>query len=220
MAELHKRETGGTGGGMTSRTAPKLDNLLGVAAGLMAKQGYSQTSIRDVANETGISLGGLYYYFENKEDLLFLIQERTFSALLALQEATLAEGGDAEARLRCLVHNHLHYFVEHFNELKVCTYELASLNGERYATIADLRRRYYHCLAQVVAEVWGLPADRPESDHRVRHASMFVFGMLNWIFAWYDVERDEPVDRLGDEMIALVLDGLRAGPPMEKGETS
>ena len=216
MAEPAKRETGG----MTSRTAPKLDHLLGTAAGLMARRGFSQTSIRDVANETGISLGGLYYYFENKEDLLFLIQERTFGALLELQEAAIAEGGDAETRLRRLVRNHLRHFVEHFNELKVCTYELESLNGDRYEAIADLRRRYYQCLAAVVAEMWGVPDDRLESDSRVRHASLFVFGMLNWIFTWYDAERDEPVDRLGDEMIALVLGGLRAGPPTERTETS
>lgn len=201
---------------MTARTAPKLDHLLGAAAALMAERGFDQTSIRDVANGTGISLGGLYYYFKNKEDLLYLIQERTFSDLLGLQESALAEGGDAEARLRRLIRNHLQHFVAHFNELKVCTYELESLNGERYAAIADLRRRYYRCLAEVVAEVWGIPHDRVESDPRIRHASLFVFGMLNWIFTWYDAERDEPVDRLGDEMIALVLGGLRAGPPPER----
>jgi len=102
----------------------------------------------------------------------------------------------------------------------VCTYELESLNGERYDAIADLRRRYYKCLADVVAEVWGVPRDRFEDDPQVRHASLFVFGMLNWIFTWYDAERDEPVDRLGDEMITLVLDGLRAGPPPERTEGS
>ena len=220
MAELGKRETGGNAGGTTSRTAPKVDHLLGIAAGLMARRGFDQTSIRDVANETGISLGGLYYYFKNKEDLLFQIQERTFGALLDLQQAALAEGGDAETRLRRLVNNHLRHFVDHFNELKVCTYELESLKDERYEAIAELRRRYYHCLAEVVAELWGVSGDRIESDPRVRHASLFVFGMLNWIFTWYEAERDEPVDRLGDETIALVLDGLRAGPPMEKGETS
>jgi len=220
MAELGKRVTGGTAGGTTSRTAPKLDHLLDVAAGLMASRGFGQTSIRDVANETGISLGGLYYYFKNKEDLLFLIQERTFGALLVLQEAALAAGGDAETRLRRLVRNHLRHFVDHFDELKVCTYELESLGEERYDAIAELRRRYYHCLAEVVGELWGVPRDGLESDPRVRHASLFVFGMLNWIFTWYEAERDEPVDRLGDEMIALVLDGLRAGPPPERTESS
>jgi len=218
MAETSRREAGG--GGATPRTAPKLDALLRAAAGLMARRGFSDTSIRDVAGETGISLGGLYYYFENKEDLLFLIQERTFGDLLAMQEETLAAGGDAESRLRRLVRNHLHHFVERADELKVCTYELESLNGDRYDAIADLRRRYYHRLAETVAEAWGLPPASAAADPRVRHAALFIFGMLNWIFTWYDAARDEPVDRLGDEMIALVLDGLRAGPLPERTEDS
>jgi hypothetical protein len=42
---------------------------------------------------------------------------------------------------------------------------------------------------------------------------LFVFGMLNWIFMWYDPERDQPVERLGDEMVDLLLGGLGAAPP-------
>ena len=134
-------------GGQTSRTAPKLDRLLSTSAALMAARGFSQTSIRDVAAETGLSLGGMYYYFKNKEDLLFLIQEKTFSSLLAIQEKTIAAGGSAEERLHRLVKNHLAYFLSHFNELKICTYELESLQGERFDNIAQLRRRYYLCVA-------------------------------------------------------------------------
>lgn len=195
-------------GGASARTAPKLEKLLTAAAGLMAARGFTDTSIRDVAGETGFSLGGMYYYFRNKEDLLYLIQSNTFSSLLALQEETLAGGGEPTERLRRLVHNHLTYFVSHFNELKVCTFELESLQGERYESVAGLRRRYFACLARVVAELTG---DADEA--RVRHRTLFVFGMLNWIFMWYDPERDQPVERLGDEMVDLLLGGLGATPP-------
>ncbi len=198
--------------GRTPRTAPKLDKLLTASAGLMARQGFGQTSIRNVASETGFSLGGMYYYFENKEDLLFQIQQRTFGALLALQEAALQEGGSAEERLRRLVRNHLEYFTEHFNELKVCTFELESLQGTRYTTIAELRRRHYQCLADVVAEFEGLDANDTGDVERIRHLTLFIFGMLNWIFMWFSPERDEPVAGLGEEMIDLILNGLGNAP--------
>ncbi|MBM4131995.1 TetR/AcrR family transcriptional regulator, partial [bacterium] len=167
------------------------------------------TSIRDVAAETGFSLGGMYYYFRNKEDLLFQIQSTTFASLLELQEADLAQGGPPAERLRRLVHNHLSWFVSHFSELKVCTYELESLEGERYERVAELRRRYFACAAAGVRE---LTDDQDES--RVRHHTLFVFGMLNWIFMWYDPARDRSVERLGDEMVALLLGGLR---PTDEG---
>jgi len=195
-------------GGQTVRTAPKLDRLLSVSAGLMAERGFGRTSIRDVANASGFSLGGMYYYFKNKEDLLFLIQEKTFGSLLALQEEAVAAGGTATERLHRLVKNHLAYFISHFNELKVCTFEMESLQDERYDNVAELRRRYYLCVARVVGEISGVPADQVDYDRRVRHRTLFVFGMLNWVFMWYDPEKDDPTGTLGDEMVDMVMNGL------------
>jgi AcrR family transcriptional regulator len=200
-------------GGQTSRTAPKLDRLLTVSAELMATRGFSQTSIRDVATASGFSLGGMYYYFKNKEDLLFQIQQRTFSNLLAVQENEVAAGGEARSRLRRIIRNHLAYFTSHFAELKVCTFELESLQGGRYTAIAGLRRRYFDCLAAVIGELLGVDPANASSDGRIRHKTLFVFGMLNWIFMWYDPERDSSVEALGDEMVSLVLDGLNGKQP-------
>jgi AcrR family transcriptional regulator len=211
MAESAPNDIPAPSGGQTSRTAPKLDRLLSAASSLMAARGFSQTSIRDVAAETGFSLGGLYYYFKNKEDLLFLIQEKTFGALLELQEKTVAAGGTAEERLHRLVKNHLAYFLSHFSELKVCTFELESLQGERYENIAQLRRRYFLCMARVVGEMDGVPADKVEHHREVRHRTLFIFGMLNWVFMWYDPDKDAPVDRLGQEMVDMVMNGLNRG---------
>ncbi len=196
-------------GSETGRTGQKLERLLATAASLMASQGYGQTSIRHVARETGFSLAGMYYYFKNKEDLLFQIQHRTFAALLELQEGVAAADGEPDEKLHQLVGNHLSYFTNHFNELKVCTFELESLQGERFRIIAALRRRYFICLAQVVAEVMGRSSKHAVSDPLVRRYSLFIFGMLNWIFMWFDPERDGPVAQLGDEMIGLILPGLR-----------
>ena len=213
MAEGSPHDIPVSSGGRTSRTAPKLDRLLTASATLMASRGFSQTSIRDVAAETGFSLGGMYYYFKNKEDLLFLIQEKTFASLLEMQEEAVAAGGSAKERLHRLVKNHLAYFISHFNELKVCTFELESLQGERYTAIAELRHRYFDCLAAVVGELLGVDAASASSDGRIRHKTLFVFGMLNWIFMWYDPERDSSVEALGDEMVSLVLDGLNGEQP-------
>ena len=211
MAESAPNDIPVPSGGQTSRTAPKLDKLLSASAALMASRGFSQTSIRDVASETGFSLGGMYYYFKNKEDLLFLIQEKTFGALLEMQEQAVAAGGTPAARLQRLIKNHLAYFISHFNELKVCTYELESLQGDRYENVAQLRRRYFLCMARVVGEMDGVNADQVEHDRRVRHRTLFIFGMLNWVFMWYDPEKDDPVEKLGAEMVAMVMNGLNSG---------
>lgn len=210
----------GTGTGAATRrrrprktTEGKRDHLLARAAALFAEKGYEATSLRDMSQAAGVSLAGLYHYFSSKEDLLYQVQFRTFASLLEAQEAVAAEPGTAEERFRRLVIGHLGFFTRHPNELKACTYELESLKGEPYLTVEALRRRYYRLFTMVVSELrHGSITGRPESRES-RHATLFIFGMLNWIFMWYDPARQGPVERIGEEMLDLLLNGLRRPPP-------
>jgi AcrR family transcriptional regulator len=187
----------------------RLEGLLEAAAGLMAKQGFSQTTIRDVARETGFSLAGMYHYFESKEDLLFQIQHGTFSRLLAEQEVRVTETDDPEQRLRSLIATHLTFFQHHAGEMKVCTYELESLTGDAYEAIEDLRRRYYRLTAGIVADLVDAVDPGAKTQARVRHLALFTFGALNWVFMWYQPKKDVPIAQLADEMSEFVLGGIK-----------
>src|SRR5215210_4171661 len=82
----------------------KLESILRTAASIFAEKGYHQASIRDIARATGVSLSGLYYYFDSKEELLFLIQDHAFGTLTGNLERMLEGvevsgvygGGDGE----------------------------------------------------------------------------------------------------------------------------
>jgi AcrR family transcriptional regulator len=190
-------------------TQQKLDHLLATAAALIAEKGYRATSLRDVSRAIGVSVAGLYHYFTSKEDLLYQLQYRTFAALLKAQEERASEPGTPQDRFRRLLIGHLEFFASHPNELKLCTYELESLKGDAFVTVEGLRRRYYRLVTSVVAELmdgWG--PDGAESK-RSRHAALFVFGMLNWMFMWYDPARHGTLADIGDEMVEFALNGLR-----------
>ncbi len=191
-----------------AETRQKLENLLAIAAGLIAEKGYEQTAIRDVGRKTGVSLPGMYYYFKSKEDLLFQIQHRTFASLLDAQQAVVDAGDPPERRLRHLIVGHLAFYARHPAEMKVCTFELESLKGQPYEQIKELRRRYYGLLAGVVGDALRCRRRRGSKELVVRHLTLFAFGMLNWIFMWYDPARDGPVERLGEEMTEMVLHGI------------
>lgn len=190
-------------------TRRKLDRLLGTAAALIADKGFEATSLRDVSQAFDLSLAGLYHYFTSKEDLLYQVQHRTFSALLETQDRNARRPGTPEQRFRRLVIGHLAFFTAHPNELKVCTYELESLSGRLYEETEALRRRYYQLMTAAVGEVIDGPATGGAESRRARHAALFIFGMLNWIFMWYDPARYGPVERIGEEMLDLVLHGIQ-----------
>jgi len=47
----------------------KIDKILTTALSLLARNGYENTTINDIADTAGISRGLLHYYFKDKEDL-------------------------------------------------------------------------------------------------------------------------------------------------------
>ncbi|MCM3782355.1 TetR/AcrR family transcriptional regulator [Neobacillus mesonae] len=53
----------------------KKKQLIEAAYHLFVKQGYLNTSIKDIANEAGITSGLVHYYFKNKEELLLSVQD-------------------------------------------------------------------------------------------------------------------------------------------------
>lgn len=190
-------------------TQKKLDRLLSKAATLIADKGFAAMSMRDLQASLGVSLAGLYHYFSSKDDLLFQLQHRTFSALYEQQERIAAEPGTPEERFLRLLTGHLQFYARHTAALKSCTFELESLRGKPYRIVAEIRRRYYHLMTSVIAEVVERPVAGRQESRTIRHETLFVFGMLNWAYTWYDRSRHGTVEEISREMWELVLNGLK-----------
>lgn len=187
----------------------KLESILRTAATIFADKGYHQASIRDIARETRVSLSGLYYYFQSKEELLFLIQDHAFCLLLDELESMLEGVDDPHRKLRLLVENHLRFFVNNMAEMKVLSHEADSLSGEFRSRVNAQKRRLTDIATRVINEL------EPDHEVDVRVAVFSLFGMMNWIYNWYRPERDVPVERLAADMSRIFLGGyLRGGAPL------
>ena len=161
----------------------KLDALLAAAARVFAQRGYHQTSMRDLAKASGVSLAGVYYYVQSKEELLFLIQSRNFDAVIAGMREALAGVTDPVERLSRYIDNHLDYFAGHMAEMKVLSHEADALSGDYLHQVSDKKREYTRTLMDILADVER--AHGPAHVNR-RVATYSLFGMMNWIYNWYD----------------------------------
>jgi AcrR family transcriptional regulator len=189
--------------GRTPRFDAKLVHLLTRAARAFAEQGYEKTSIRQVARKAGVSLAGLYYYVGSKEELLFLIQYHTFKVLTESLSAVLEQYDSPIKQLRRMVENHIRYLVEHLPELKVCTTELDSLKGRYYKRVLSLRQRYFEMTRGILSRLGAQGRNRAVADNL---ATLYLFGMLNWIVMWFDPERNDPAE-LAETLLTLFLRG-------------
>ncbi len=101
----------------------RLAQILDYATEVFAKKGYEGASMRDLSRLSGISLAGLYYYFESKEKLLYFIQQHTFTTIIERLREQLATSDNPEERIRIFVHNHVDYSVRRQNAMKVLSHE-------------------------------------------------------------------------------------------------
>ncbi|HEX8906712.1 MAG TPA: TetR/AcrR family transcriptional regulator [Longimicrobiaceae bacterium] len=193
----------------------KLESILRTAARIFAEKGYHQASIRDIARATGVSLSGLYYYFDSKEELLFLIQDHAFGTLQANLERNLAGVDDPHRRLRIVMENHLRYFIDAKAEMKVLSHESESLSGDYRRRVNEKKRRLSETAMEILRDI------RPEGGIDVRVATFSLFGMMNWLYNWHRPGLDAPVETLVEDMYRIFLNGYLpdgAQVPADAGE--
>ena len=68
--------------------------LLASARRVLARNGYVSLKMVDVADEAGVSLGALYRYFRNKEDLFRALVDGIHEALFEASRAPNKRAGD------------------------------------------------------------------------------------------------------------------------------
>jgi TetR/AcrR family transcriptional regulator, cholesterol catabolism regulator len=196
----------------------KLQHILRHAAQTFAEQGFEGASIRDISRLTGISLSGLYYYFESKQKLLYLIQINAFSSILAGAQARLDGVSHPEARLRVLVQNHVEYFLEHPNEMRVLAHEEEALEAPYREEVAGIKRRYYSLAREIFEGVTAGTVVPPALSPRV--AVLSLFGMMNWIYKWHNAKVDPKAEELADTIVGIFLHGVRGEVEEERALTS
>jgi len=186
----------------------RLGEILGHATDVFYTKGYEGASMRDLSRSSGMSLAGLYYYFESKEKLLYLIQKHTFSTIMEQLQQRLENVDDAEERVRVFIHNHLEYFLANLKAMKVLSHEDEALTGPLGAEIAAMKRDYYTIIRGLVEDLRREKGKGFNGDVSSRVAAVSLFGMMNWIYTWHNPRRDQGAPQLAEQMADIFLRGL------------
>jgi AcrR family transcriptional regulator len=183
------------------------ENLLAVAARVFAARGYDRTTMRDLSRASHMSLAGMYYYVRGKEDLLFEIERGCFERVREGAERALADASAPEERLQAFIRHHVQFFATHMDEMKVLSHEAESLTGAPLEEVRKLKRAYVDLCEELLARL-----EEQNGGERVnRHVATYaLFGMMNWIYTWYDPEGSVGALELADSICRLFLNGYAA----------
>ena len=189
-----------------SRYDQKLEFILRSAARIFAQKSYHSTSRRDISRATNVSLAGLYHYCKSKEELLFLIQDNCFGRVLERLEQRLQDVQDPVAKLGIFIENHLSFFAANMAEMKVLSHEAESLRGDLYTHVSTRKDNYTKLARKILREVQEMGNSKEPIDLTV--ATYALFGMMNWIYNWYDPQGKLKVSDLADNVMKLFLNGF------------
>src|SRR5436853_6994164 len=196
-----------------SRYDKKLEHILRTAARIFAEKSYHSTSMRDISRATGVSLAGLYHYCKSKEELLFLIQDHCFGRVLERFEQRIEGIDEPFEKLRIFIDNHLSFFAANMAEMKVLSHEAESLEGELHKDVSTKKERYARVARKILREI----AEQERTNVRIdlTVATYALFGMMNWIYNWYDPRGKLSVNQLVDNITRLFLGGFLSAADAE-----
>ena len=87
--------------------------ILNVAMRVFSEHGYARASMRMMAKASGISIGGLYIYFKNKEDLYLTLIKSRLDDLIVKNRETIKDIKDPAEALSTFISTHLNYAKRH-----------------------------------------------------------------------------------------------------------
>ena len=119
--------------------------ILDAAGRLFASQGYQATSVGDVANEAGVSLGTVYQYFRDRSDLVAALLQTQVTRMLG-QTDTRWRASEGRAGLYRVLHNFVASYAERAEMARVWE-EVCHVDDD----LAALRRTLSRVFTGVVA---------------------------------------------------------------------
>lgn len=178
------------------------EQILARAADLFARQGYTATSMNQVALACGVSKPSLYHYVRDKYQLLVEIAEDHVGRLKALTAEVHAHPAQPEARVRALIASFLEVYAESQAAHRVLTEDVKFLEPADRKRVLDVQREVVAAFAEAIADT--RPELRASDLHRP--LTMLLFGMMNWMFTWL-----RPGGKLTHEALAPVVADLFFG---------
>lgn len=187
---------------------PTHARLLDTASTLFARRGFSNTSVREIAEAVGIEKASLYHYLNSKEELSFEISRAAHLHLSTGVQMSVDAAASPEERLFALIATHVTCLLQHQDWHATANERLTTLEPARRAVIIGLRDAYEALVRATIAD--AQTAGFLRADVSPKWLSMILLGMMTHIYPWYEPGKDLAPAELGEAITRLFLTGLKA----------
>lgn len=171
------------------------ERLISIAGQQFWKKGYLGTSVEEIAKAAKINKAMVYYYFNNKVDLLHEAILRANQVLHDQALSIINSNIQQEEKLKSFIINHVKYELNNLGISGVGQLERRNLPRKLLIEYNGSRDKYEALFRKIIAQ--GIGEGRFSSKD-IRLTSLFTLGLVNSIVQWY-----RPKGRLSPDKIAL-----------------
>lgn len=183
----------------------RIQQIFQNAIELFVERGYDNTPLSLIAKKCGLTKAGLYYFFDNKEQLLFSIHQQSIENSLIPILDKAARENDPEKRLKMflcdfiivVLHDAVHFLLT----------EAKRLTPEHHQEIAKSWRKVLNLFTGIISELKS-QGKVPETLNST-FAAFAVIGMCVWTPFWFDRSRPESIQELVDTIIHIFFGGIQ-----------
>jgi len=182
--------------------------ITNVAMHLFGKQGFTGTSMRDIANAVGLLPGSLYAHIQSKEALLLAIVADGIGCFTAAVEPLMSQHQDPVERLRLMIIAHVEVVADNPERSQVVFHQWRFLGEDNLPRAVQGREDYETLYIRTLQE--GLAIGRIRPDLNLRIAVLTILGALNWTPEWFSPNGKLSAAQVGAVMADTLLRGIVA----------
>lgn len=185
--------------------------IIAAATQVFSRKGFSEARMEDIADETGLSKGTLYLYFDSKDDLILaildLIFQREFKQLEQLDLSKISAGEALEQIVDLIIED----FTGMIHLMPV-TYEFLAL-AFRNRTVQKAMKQYFDRYLDILVPIMQQGMERGEFRPGDANDAAIAIGAVvegTLLLCVYDRERVDPEHHIRAG-IQCLMQGLQAG---------
>ena len=174
---------------MNKRTNEKYTRILESAVKVFAEQGFSQSTVAQIASEAGVADGTIYLYFKNKDDILISVFETEMKTMINNMKKELGTSQDPIEKVRIFAFQHLNMITENQEWAEVAQVELRQSTKFMREYVKDHYADYLNLFAYIVRE--GQEKGVFKEDINTGIAKRAFFGALDEMGRYWVLSRSK-----------------------------
>lgn len=173
---------------------------------LFKEKGFHKATTREIAKESGFSIGTLYEYTRTKEDILFLVCDAIYDQVHQRLQATIDFKKPSIKSLLTVIELYFRLMDEMQDEVVIMYQEVKSLKEDTRKYVLEKERDMVSMLKWVI--VTCVPHKITAQDAELLANNIFVQGQM-WGFRRWILQKQFTLDEYIDRQIHYLMQALR-----------